>query len=173
MELNLYRYYTKEGKGTTIGYFADADNPKFPLAMNLARPLVVEGKKNNRDNPKTKTNESTCIPAGEYILNLKYSPKFKRNLYEIMGVPGRKAILIHACNFVSELLGCEGVGNRIISNVKHFNNIEDFILSQGESRAKEDYLMKYLQGQKTVKLSIIDNQVDETLKILKRYNNQL
>lgn len=173
MHLHLYRYYTNNGKGSTIGYYADADNPKYPLAMNLARPLTVGGKKNNRDNPITKTNESTCIPAGEYTMRLDYSPKFKRELYQILNVPKRSKILIHACNYAVELLGCEGIGKRLISNVRVNDISYDFVLSAGESKPQEAYLMKYLQNQKNIKLTIIDDKPEETLAILKRHNFQL
>lgn len=48
----------------------------------------------------------SCIPEGEYILQKRFSPKFKRHLH-LMNVPGRDLILIHPANDAKkELLGC-------------------------------------------------------------------
>ena len=48
----------------------------------------------------------SCIPEGEYILQLRFSPKFKLH-FLLMDVPGRDLILIHPANDAKlELLGC-------------------------------------------------------------------
>ena len=48
----------------------------------------------------------SCIPEGEYILQKRFSPKFKWHLH-LMNVPGRDLILIHPANdAINELLGC-------------------------------------------------------------------
>jgi hypothetical protein len=48
----------------------------------------------------------SCIPEGEYFLQLRYSPKFKWH-FLLMDVPGRDLILIHPANDAKlELLGC-------------------------------------------------------------------
>ena len=48
----------------------------------------------------------SCIPEGEYILQKRFSPKFKWHLH-LMNVPGRVLILIHPANDANkELLGC-------------------------------------------------------------------
>ena len=48
----------------------------------------------------------SCIPEGSYILQQRYSPKFKWHLH-LMNVPGRDLILIHPANDANkELLGC-------------------------------------------------------------------
>ena len=48
----------------------------------------------------------SCIPEGFYILQQRYSPKFKWHLH-LMNVPGRDLILIHPANDANkELLGC-------------------------------------------------------------------
>ena len=48
----------------------------------------------------------SCIPEGEYILQKRFSPKFKWHLH-LMNVPGRDLILIHPANDAKkELLGC-------------------------------------------------------------------
>ncbi len=48
----------------------------------------------------------SCIPEGKYILQLRFSPKFKWH-FLLMDVPGRDLILIHPANDAKlELLGC-------------------------------------------------------------------
>lgn len=48
----------------------------------------------------------SCIPEGEYILQKRFSRKFKWHLH-LMNVPGRDLILIHPANDArKELRGC-------------------------------------------------------------------
>jgi hypothetical protein len=48
----------------------------------------------------------SCIPEGEYFVQMRFSPKFKWHL-QLMNVPGRDLILIHPANDAKkELLGC-------------------------------------------------------------------
>ena len=69
---------------------------------------------NNRpDDPKTPQNESSCVPTGTYIIRLDYSPKHKRELYELQNVSGRHEVQIHAANWIHELLGCIALGRAI------------------------------------------------------------
>jgi hypothetical protein len=52
-----------------------------------------------------------CIPAGEYALELTFSPHFAIVTPEVMNVPGRSAIRIHVGNFPKDTLGCTLVGS--------------------------------------------------------------
>ena len=48
----------------------------------------------------------SCIPEGDYFLQLRFSPKFKWH-FLLRDVPGRDLILIHPANDAKlELLGC-------------------------------------------------------------------
>lgn len=48
----------------------------------------------------------SCIPEGSYLLRKRCSLKFKWH-FEVVGVPGRKDILIHPANHAAkELKGC-------------------------------------------------------------------
>jgi hypothetical protein len=48
----------------------------------------------------------SCVPEGEYVLQKRFSPKFKWHLH-LRNVPGRDLILIHPANDAkTELLGC-------------------------------------------------------------------
>ncbi len=59
-----------------------------------------------------RNNESrvSCIPAGEYDAKLTMSNRFKVLLWEILGVPDRSGIRIHAANYGHELAGCIALG---------------------------------------------------------------
>ena len=62
-----------------------------------------------------RNNESrvSCIPAGTYSARLSMSPRFKVELWEVLNVPKRTGIRIHAANFVRELHGCIALGKKI------------------------------------------------------------
>jgi hypothetical protein len=59
---------------------------------------------------KNNTPKVSCIPEGRYLCKYEYSTAFKKNLYELKGVPGRSEVKIHAANYTKELLGCIAVG---------------------------------------------------------------
>lgn len=52
----------------------------------------------------------TSIPEGLYRIILSRSPRFKRLLPEILGVPFFTGVRIHALNTAEESEGCIGVG---------------------------------------------------------------
>lgn len=58
----------------------------------------------------TLENADFLIKEGAYRLEKSYSPKFKRQLYEIVGVEGRSRLLIHAGNYYYDSKGCVLVG---------------------------------------------------------------
>lgn len=72
------------------------------------------------DNNEKKVYGETCIPYGKYKVILSYSPKFKRELPEILEVPDFQGIRIHRGNKISDTLGCvlcgEKVKNGYLSN---------------------------------------------------------
>jgi hypothetical protein len=51
-----------------------------------------------------------CVPAGEYSLELTFSPHFQMITPEVMNVEGRSAIRLHPGNFPKDSLGCTLVG---------------------------------------------------------------
>ena len=72
-----------------------------------------------REDPVTGTEEMLCdtlensqymIPAGEYRVDVTYSPKFGRLLPILCSVPGRSGIRIHAGNSYKDSKGCILVG---------------------------------------------------------------
>jgi hypothetical protein len=52
----------------------------------------------------------SCIPSGVYDVVLEYSNRFKKELWEIKGVPNRSECKFHAANFAYQLEGCIALG---------------------------------------------------------------
>ena len=98
--VNIYR-----GKPTDEGTFGI-------VAFKEKRWYSLElPDKNNQKN-------ISCIPQGEYICKIRYSPHFKRNTYHLQNVKDRTYILIHSANlagdkdkgYQSHLNGCIALG---------------------------------------------------------------
>lgn len=83
--------------GQTLGEWRDDDNNHLCYTIEL--PWL-----NNHP-------MKSCIPAGTYTANSYFSPKHGFNVWRLAGVPDRSFIEIHPANFVSDLLGCVGVGD--------------------------------------------------------------
>lgn len=98
-------------KEATPGVLVDETGKK--ICLTLERPDLG----NQRDNPATKTNESSCIPEGEYVCVKYSSPKYP-NTWQITGVKGRDKILFHSANYVHQLLGCIATATSIEHNPK-------------------------------------------------------
>lgn len=74
-------------------------------------------KNGNFDNEEQKIYGETCIPYGEYKVELTYSPKFKRVLPILQDVPEFSGIRIHRGNYIKDTLGCILVGERSKDNI--------------------------------------------------------
>ena len=44
-------------------------------------------------------NNISCVPEGVYPLKLEYSPRFRKDLWELYDVPGRSECKFHAANY--------------------------------------------------------------------------
>lgn len=84
-----------------------------------------------------KVMHETAIPAGEYEVRITYSPKFKRNLPLLLGVPYFTGIRIHRGNTPGDTFGCILVGE---------NKVKGMVVN---STPYEEYLVKYLSGKYT------------------------
>ena len=92
----------------------------------------------------------SCIPEGEYILQKRFSPKFKWHLH-LMNVPGRDLILIHPANDAKkELLGC-------IATVTKHTGIGKGINSRKALEKLKALVYEVLERNEEVKISILDS----------------
>ena len=54
----------------------------------------------------------SAIPASEYTVTVRFSPRFRRAMLALEAVPARTGILIHGANHWSELAGCLAVAEK-------------------------------------------------------------
>lgn len=95
-------------------------------------------------------NNISCIPEGVYDLVLEYSPRFRKDLWEIKGVPGRSECKFHAANYWWQLNGCIALG-------KYEAELDnDPVMDITSSRVTMDRFHKALDGQKRAVLKIFN-----------------
>ena len=124
MKLELTRIF--KGRKYTIGklfvdgrYFCDT-------LEDRVRNLPVE----------KKVMHETAIPAGTYDVRVTWSPRFRRNLPLLLGVPYFSGIRIHRGNNAGDTSGCILVGE---------NRVKGMVLN---SAKYELMLTQMLSGQK-------------------------
>lgn len=64
---------------------------------------LERGWRNNQSNV-------SCVPEGKYDLKLERSPRFRKDLWELYGVPSRGECKFHAANYWRQLNGCIALG---------------------------------------------------------------
>lgn len=96
-------------------------------------------------------NAMTLIPAGKYTIEVTYSPKFKRDLPLLVGIPGTdtasvtadRGVRIHSGNTSGDSRACPLVGN----------TADLAAMSIGASKAALEQLLKSFSG-KNAELTI-------------------
>lgn len=107
MEVELYRKYKKETY--TIGEVY-IDGEFFCHSIeDIDRGLYQY--MNAGEISKLKVYGETAIPYGSYKVTITYSPKYKRNMPQVMNVVGFSGIRIHSGNSEKDSLGCILLGN--------------------------------------------------------------
>lgn len=87
--------------------------------------------KNGRlDGDEKKIYGETCIPFGIYRIRVSLSPKFNRELPEVMDVPHFSGIRIHRGNTAKDTLGCILVGERVENGYLHNSTIYETQLTK-------------------------------------------
>jgi hypothetical protein len=81
--------------GTCALYFG-------PIVVYRAHTLELPWKDNERS--------ISCIPEGEYGARFTMSNRFRVVLWEVLNVPNRSGIRIHAANYSHQLEGCIALG---------------------------------------------------------------
>ena len=91
---------------------------------------------------KKKVKGQTAIPTGHYVINITYSPKYKRMIPLLLDVKGFSGIRIHSGNSSKDTEGCLLVGK---------NKKVGMVL---ESRDTYQRLFKMMEGQKEITIDI-------------------
>lgn len=88
----------------------------------------------------------TAIPAGDYYINVTYSPKFSRDLPLIMGVKGFQNIRIHSGNTEKDSLGCIIVGKNKVKGqvIKSKDTLNELMLKINEAVKAKDTIQIYI-----------------------------
>lgn len=89
-----------------------------------------------------KVKGQTAIPTGHYVINITYSPKYKRMMPLLLDVKGFSGIRIHSGNTSKDTEGCLIVGK---------NKKVGMVL---ESRDTYKRLLKMMEGQEEITIDI-------------------
>ena len=89
-----------------------------------------------------KVKGQTAIPTGHYVINITYSPKYKRMMPLLLNVKGFSGIRIHSGNSSKDTEGCLLVGK---------NKKVGMVL---ESRDTYQRLFKMMEGEKNITIDI-------------------
>lgn len=138
MEIKLVRIAFKEtytiGKLYVDGkYFCDTIEDKD---RGLDNSMTVN------EILKRKVKGQTAIPTGHYVINITYSPKYKRMMPLLLDVKGFSGIRIHTGNTAKDTEGCLIVGK---------NKKVGMVL---ESRDTYQRLFEMMQGEKNITIDI-------------------
>jgi len=97
----------------TLGNCTVYDNGK-PIFTALS---LERGWRNNESNV-------SCVPKGKYKVVLEYSFRFKKDLWELKGVPNRSECKFHAANYWFQLNGCIALGRSLADiNKDGYNDV--------------------------------------------------
>ena len=112
MTIHLHR--NDGDKNQTLGTccILNENNRAIFTALSLER-----GWRNNESNV-------SCVPKGRYTVVLEWSPRFKKNLWELKGVPNRSECKFHAANYWFQLNGCIALGDSLADiNKDGYNDV--------------------------------------------------
>lgn len=112
--VRIYRNFQDRNQtlGSCVVYDDYPDKKPLFSAISLER-----GWRDNEPNV-------SCIPVGIYRLELEWSEKFQKKLWEIKGVKNRSETKFHAANYWYQLNGCIALGNSLLDvNNDGYNDI--------------------------------------------------
>ena len=103
---------------------------------------TIEDKYRGQDLKGKKVYGETCIPYGVYDVKITYSPKYKKDMPQILDVPYFTGVRIHSGNTAKDSSGC------VIVGIKNENG------KVLESRKTYNTLIKRLETAKYIKIDV-------------------
>ena len=97
--MTIIRQKSKGNGKETLGTFSLDSNEKIGIVKGVTMELPWKDNKH----------QVSCIPEGHYKVVPRVSKAHGKH-FHILNVPGRDMILIHEGNYVTNFLGCIGVG---------------------------------------------------------------
>lgn len=83
----------------------------------------------------------TCIPFGDYSVEMRHSPKFNKDMPYILNIRGFAGVMFHIGNFAKDTNGCILVGiervvkeNRISGSTATFANLYKLFLIRSDEK---------------------------------------
>jgi len=140
-------------KVITLKRISHTEGATFGTLIYRMIPFCVTLELPWRDNERN----ISCIPEGIYTCNLRMSPKRKREVYELVGVPGRDLIQIHTGNKPSDIAGCILVGEK-------WEPVSSTIYSVWESAIAFKNLERVLDKDKSFLLDIVPAHRNEYIR---------
>lgn len=126
MKIQVKRRYF--GEEYTIGTMSINGERFCDTLEDKNRDLNRNGK---FDNGERKVNSQTCIPFGTYRVVVNRSPKLKRDLPRLLGVPSFDGVLIHRGNTKDDTAGCILVGeNKVKGKVINSTQYEKELVAR-------------------------------------------
>lgn len=135
----IFRHEVDVGKLTKESYFCDTLEPTWRNLLGIELPPQLVDARLGRVSGKKaqKMKGHTAIPEGTYPVLVTWSPRFKRWLPLLQGVPGFDGIRIHAGNYPDDTQGCVLVGENKLKGVVVNSRIWLHRLIKRISEAKE------------------------------------
>tara|TARA_R110000782_G_scaffold194427_1_gene284060 strand:+ start:49 stop:477 length:429 start_codon:yes stop_codon:yes gene_type:complete len=135
------RHWSDTNQST--GTFLVVDEKGQPIFGCLC---IERGDRNNQRNVSR-------VNSGTYELVLEWSPKFKRNLWELKGTEGRSEAKIHPSNYWDQLNGCIALGLRL----KDLDNDGYYDVTNSGNTVKEFH--EIMKGQTISEITITDAEL--------------
>ena len=88
-----------------------------------------------------------CIPAGTYQVRVSWSPRFQCLLPEIINVPGRTGIRIHAGNYPKDTTGCILVGELCSDYITQSKFTLNELMKEFQLYAYETHTIRIIDAQ--------------------------
>ena len=136
MDLLITRLFQEKGKATVGHLYIDGKYECFTLEPAAEAPF-------HAGHP--------CIPAGKYKIGLRNSPAFGPDTLELLKVPERTDILIHAGNFAKDSLGC------VIVGYTHTNGAWEVHRSRDALKALKGKVLPAIRDNAAVWCEVVDS----------------